>query len=250
MYVDESGDVGTINSPTRYFVLSGLVIHEKRWLETLDTLIEFRRYLRKKYELKLREEIHSTAMIHRPGKLARIQKHRRLLMLGEVLSFQARLRGISVLNIVLDKSNKANSAYVFENAWTLLLQRFHNTIQYGNFPDGNNNKDKGLVFTDQTTVRTLSEILRKRRRYNPVPSLGGGNTKDLPLIDLVDDPVHRDSRHSYFIQLADVNAYFLFQSHQACKYIRGKGAVNYFKRLEPVFCKYASTIDPFGIVRG
>ena len=31
MYVDESGDVGMVNSPSRYFVLVGLVLHELRW---------------------------------------------------------------------------------------------------------------------------------------------------------------------------------------------------------------------------
>ncbi|MGH2600854.1 MAG: DUF3800 domain-containing protein, partial [Dehalococcoidia bacterium] len=31
MYVDESGDSGLTNSPTRYFVLTGLVVHELRW---------------------------------------------------------------------------------------------------------------------------------------------------------------------------------------------------------------------------
>ena len=30
MYVDESGDSGLVNSPTRYFVLTGMVVHELR----------------------------------------------------------------------------------------------------------------------------------------------------------------------------------------------------------------------------
>ena len=42
MYVDESGDVGLVNSPTRYFVLVGLVLHELRWQQTKDELINFR----------------------------------------------------------------------------------------------------------------------------------------------------------------------------------------------------------------
>ncbi len=33
MYVDESGDMGLVNSPTRFFVLSGVVIHEMRFLQ-------------------------------------------------------------------------------------------------------------------------------------------------------------------------------------------------------------------------
>lgn len=30
MYVDESGDSGLLGSPTRYFVVSGIVLHELR----------------------------------------------------------------------------------------------------------------------------------------------------------------------------------------------------------------------------
>lgn len=41
MYVDESGDPGLTSSPTRYFVLSGIVIHELRWAICLDQLNQF-----------------------------------------------------------------------------------------------------------------------------------------------------------------------------------------------------------------
>lgn len=41
IYEDESGDSGTLNSPSRYFVLSGLVVHELRWLATLDAIVDF-----------------------------------------------------------------------------------------------------------------------------------------------------------------------------------------------------------------
>jgi Protein of unknown function (DUF3800) len=36
MYVDESGDPGLNNSPTRYFTLTGMVVHEQRWHETVN----------------------------------------------------------------------------------------------------------------------------------------------------------------------------------------------------------------------
>jgi hypothetical protein len=42
MYVDESGDSGLDNSPTRYFVLTGLVIHELRWRAYLEQMVNFR----------------------------------------------------------------------------------------------------------------------------------------------------------------------------------------------------------------
>ena len=46
MYVDESGDTGLANSPTRYFVLSGIVVDESRWREFINALVAFRRTLR------------------------------------------------------------------------------------------------------------------------------------------------------------------------------------------------------------
>jgi hypothetical protein len=67
MYGDESGDSGIVNSPTRYFVLSGLVLHELRWQPYLDHLVKFRRSLKQAYGMRLREEFHAAAMITRPG---------------------------------------------------------------------------------------------------------------------------------------------------------------------------------------
>ena len=43
MYVDESGDIGITNSPTRYFLLSGLIIHELRWRQFIDDIISLRK---------------------------------------------------------------------------------------------------------------------------------------------------------------------------------------------------------------
>jgi hypothetical protein len=86
------------------------------------------------------------------------------------------------------------------------------------------------------------------RRYNPVPSMYGGSSLAMPITTLVEDAVHRNSQHSYFIQLADVNAYFLYQKYTACKYIKGKGARNSFNKLRPVLCTVASLSDPDGIV--
>ena len=41
LYVDESGDIGLDNSPTNYFCLSGLVVHELRWDATLAAVVSF-----------------------------------------------------------------------------------------------------------------------------------------------------------------------------------------------------------------
>jgi len=248
-YVDESGDVGLANSPTRFFALSALVVHELRWQQTLDKIVRFRRALRDRFGLKLREEIHAAHFLHRPGDLRRIPKSIRLRILREVLDFEAMLTGVSIVNLVVDKGPKAKDFDVFDFAWKCLIQRLHNTISRKNFPGPQNPDDYGLLIVDRTDEKKLRSLARKMRVYNPIPNSYGLGYRQVLLDTLVEDPVHRDSLHSYFIQLADVNAYFLYQKIEACGYVRKKGARNYFDRLEPVLCTVASRTDPLGIVR-
>ena len=249
LYVDESGDTGMRNSPTQFFILSGFVVHELRWHSTLDAIIDFRRELSTRYGLRLREEIHAAHFMHRPGTLARIRKDLRLRILREVLDFEATLPDVNLLHVLIDKSRKVPDYDVFEHAWMALLQRFENTISHRNFPGPQNPQDYGVAICDRTDEPKLRKLVRRLRRYNPVPNIRGGGYRQMPLQTLVEDPVHRDSLHSYFIQLADVNSYCLCQQEQPNRYFRRKGARNYFRRLDPVLCKVASRTDPQGIVR-
>ncbi len=251
LYVDESGDSGLCNgSPTDYMALSGMVVHELAWHRILEEVIDFRRGLRDKYGLKLRDEIHASAFIHHPGEVRRIPKSMRLRILREVLDFQAGLIDISIINVIMDKSTKPSGYDVFDSVWKVLVQRFHNTITRRNFPGPQNPQDYGLLVVDRTDEPRLRALTRRMRKYNPVPShFSVKGYRHIYLSTIVEDPVHRNSLHSYFLQLADVNAYFLYQKHRACGYIKSKGARNYFDRLGPVLCTVASATDPQGIVK-
>lgn len=250
IYVDESGDSGSYPpSPSRYFGLSGLVVHELRWHQTLETLIDFRRGLRQRYGLKLREEVHAQRFMRAPGDVVRIAKSLRLRLLREVLEFEATIPDISIVNVLVDKQGKPGTYDVFEQAWRALIQRFHNTLSHHNFPGPRNPEDRGLIVTDRTHQMKLQDLARRLRRYNPVPSRGTPGFRHIPIDTLVEDPVHRDSLHSYFVQISDVNAYFLVQRESPCGYVRKKGGRDYFDRLNPVLCTVASTTDPQGVVR-
>lgn len=249
LYVDESGDVGLSNSPTRYFILSGIVIHELVWHETLEKILDFRQQVRDKYKLKLREEIHAGAFFQRSGGYGHILKSHRLRIIRDALDFQATLQGYSVINIVIDKKGKSASYDVFNHAWQAITQRFENTMSYRNFPGPANPQDRGMLFVDRTDEKKLRLLSRKMRKYNPVPVRGGDGFRALPIKAVVEDPVHRDSIHSYFIQLADVNSYTLLQKLKPNGYFTKKSARNYFDRLDAVLCKVASTTDVQGIVR-
>jgi hypothetical protein len=249
IYVDESGDAGLTNSPTRYFVLSGLVIHESKWRDTLTALINFRLGLRSKFGLLLREEIHAGAMLSHPGKMVRIKKNDRLTIIRHLLDEVAALSDFRVVSVRIDKQGKPDGYDVFENAWRVLIQRFENTLTHQNFP-GCQLTDHGIIFCDETDAVTLRNVYRKMRVFNPIPNdqFHGIGYRQMPLTKIIEDPSVRNSEHSYFIQAVDAVAWATYQRSAPSSYVRQKGAKNYFRRLDPVLLKVATRHNQFGIV--
>jgi hypothetical protein len=251
MYVDESGDSGLVGSPSRYFVLTGLVVHELRWQQYQNDLINFRRYLRQRFGLRLREEFHASAFITRPGNLTRIKRNDRLTMLRAFAGVLAKMTDLSLINVVVDKQGKQAGYDVFGMAWRSLIQRFENTISNHNFPGPANPDERGLIFCDHTDDAKLMSLLRQMHVYNPVPhqdSYGAGY-RNLPLTYVIEDPSFRDSEHSYFVQATDLAAYLLYQHISPNLYMHRNSGQNYFLRLRPILCRAASITDPDGIVR-
>lgn len=248
MYVDESGDTGLVNSPTRYFALSGIVVHEQRWREFIDSLVNFRRIQRATHSLPLRAEIHASEFINK--RAYGLQKHTRLAILRNTLDELAKFPFISITNVVIDKHGKPHNYDVFENAWRALFQRFENTLSYGNFP-GKHQHDYGMVITDATAGKKLTQLVRKMAVYNYVPhhALFGPGARNIPVKRIIEDPFGKDSRSTLPIQMADVCAYFLAQRISPNSYIRRKRAQNYFDRLLPVLNVHASTANRYGVVK-
>lgn len=249
MYVDESGDPGLVGSPCRYYVLSGLVLHELRWRPVLERLLAFRRRMRDVYGLKLREELHAARMINKPGELVRIKRHDRLEIIREFADHLATIPDLNVINVVIDKDGKDPSYDVFANAWKILLQRLDQTIAHRSFRGPRFVGDRAMIFPDETDNNRLRELLRRMRVENPIPDPAGTGVRDLPMKHVIEDPVQRDSEHSYLIQAADLTAFLLYQELAPNAYMRKKGGHNYFSRLSPILCTGAWRRDPRGIVR-
>lgn len=262
MYVDESGDTGLVHprgsSPTRYFCLTGLVVHELRWADTLTSLLQFRHWLKAKYHVYLDDELHASEMFRRPKdmppSLGRLAKHERLSILRQHANEIGRLANIRLICVCVDKreGKDADSNAVFRRAWYALFQRFENTILYRNFPGPPNDQERGIVFPDATDAKKLRDHLNDMRLRNVLWTKRPGGSKvsaDEPIKLLIEDPVCRDSRESYFVQAADTAA-FLFKQHlDPSHYMKRHGANAYFRtRLKPVLCTQASYSNPLGIV--
>lgn len=253
MYVDESGDPGMTGSPTRHFALSGVVLHELAWRQVLDKLIAFRRQIKDLYGLKLVDEIHAAHFISSPGALVRIKRQDRLAILRRFADAIASIPELNVVSVLVDKQGKAASYRVFDSAWRAMMQRFENTLVHRNFNGPANADDRGMILPDPTDKKRLTRIVRTMHRYNPVPNQPqyGAGYRNLPMVRVIEDPSFRDSRDSYFIQVADLCAFLLYQSVAPNVYMRKKGGHNYFGRLDAILCKVAAPRDPArqGIVR-
>lgn len=242
MYVDESGDCGINNSPTRYYILSAIVFHELRWKDILTDLVDFRRHLKTIKGLKIREEIHCTSLISRPGPLVRIKRHERLDIIKHCIRWLGAKQDINIFSVVVDKQGRTDD--IFEVAWSALITRYENTISYDNFVGNPQNwDDTGIIISDDTDGQKLRRLLRKMRHFNPVPNRVdrfAGGLRNLKIQYLIEDPIFRESKHSLMHQMSDVVAYCLKQKYHPNSYMKSKAACNLYSNLDRVLSKAVS----------
>jgi hypothetical protein len=251
MYVDESGDCGLVNSPTRYFVLSGLIVHESLWRASLDRLTQFRRYLKQRYGLRLCEEFHASQFICRPGRLVRIKRYDRLAMIRAFAHELAAMPDFAVINVVASKQEKQPDYDVFGQTWRALVMGLELAMRNHALPGPVGPEDQGIVFCDHTDDRKLILLLRGMHQYYPLPGSEGDETvadRARPQF-VIEDASHRDSEYSYFIQAADLAAFLLYQRLAPSAYARKHYAHDYFRHLKPILCRAVCPEDPDGIVR-
>lgn len=170
-------------------------------------------------------------------------------ILRRVIDWAATKPELSITTVVVDKQGKSGG--VFELAWRNLIQRFENTMAWGNFPLPKWPDDKGLLLPDNTNGPQLTSLLRKMRHYNPIPnrmSLHGGGYRNLTLRYIIEDPFMKDSSQSYYHQIVDVAAYFARQKFEPNSYFRRRAGKNYYDRLGPILNTRAASKDPQGLV--
>lgn len=255
MYVDECGDSGMKQSSSRYFILSGMVVHEAYWTETLEQVHAMRIDLESRYGFEVMRELHAGEMLGRTTKQYRdIGKLDRVMMFRDVLSAEASMDKVRVINVVVDKQGKRYGFDVFGTAWDTIINRFENTIEHGNFPSPFGSErppfvEKGMLIVDETDEVKLRRLIRHMRHRNMIPSsIHHGTHVRHDLKCVIEDPLHKQSQWSPLIQLCDANSYFLKQTIEPNKTVLRYKARNYFYKLEPILLKQASSSNEYGIV--
>jgi hypothetical protein len=173
----------------------------------------------------------------------------RLSMIRRFADKLAAMDDIRIINAVYDKSKHSSGDEIFERAWIFIIQRFENTIRYRNFPGPHQQHERGMIFPDNTGQKKLTHLIRRMRRYNPIPNQPeyGIGTRNIGLEWVIEDPNYRTSEHSHFIQAADLTAFLLYQHFAPSAYMKKKSGRNYLLRLKPVLCSEATKKDPLGL---
>ena len=201
-YIDESGDTGMASSPTATFVPSCLLLHDGHWLSALDQTISFRRYLRDKFHITPRSELKAAWLIHNKGDIRHsgLSYSARLEAYRAAMRFQRKVGIFRIFSVLIAKTRITKTpSDVREIAWRYAVQRLERF--------GTASKDNIHVLPDEGHGDFIRKKIRLMRRFNQVPSAFGGATLERNAENNVEDSSDRRSQESFFVQLADLNAY-------------------------------------------
>lgn len=199
-YIDESGDKGWDNSPSNHFILSCVLVHENMWLSNLDALVRLRRQLRDRWGIPPRMELKSEDLRWGRGCLSGlgIGLRDRMNIYKDIMEYQSNSMNITTFAIAVEKAkikNRTRDARYW--AWTFLFQRVDKFCEP---------TEVASIYPDEGSTLFIRKLVRQMRRIHTIKGHYPGKL-EIPTKLLVEDPSERKSHESYFIQLADYNAY-------------------------------------------
>lgn len=235
-YIDESKD------NAGFYIYTALITNGERWSAAFDKVKAFRQTLKEEHGIHVSHELHAWKFAAGKGQIADrpISKQARAPIFRQVLRFIAESKSFVVVS-----SCHTTEQFAFER----LLNRINRTAEA--------RKQNVLLFFDQGGEAEITRRIRRMRVYNPIPSQFGSwgkvesAAKSIPLSHCVEDPIFKDSRASYFIQLADFCAYALLRMERPIASRSVLGYDTMYEELRPASRRITNVKDPrgMGIIR-
>jgi len=174
VYMDDSGDENVR-------AYSALAIADTDWKDIFSQIKAYRRELKKQHGIFVTVEFHATEFVGGRGRIAQ----------GVVF--------------------KGTRCRIFRETLSFIVERLMNRINTNMRKSGSN----ALIIHDHG--KDYTSLVRRLCVYNPIQSMygrwgDGRSHKNIPLDNILEDIMFRDSARSYFIQLVDFCAYALFRS--------------------------------------
>lgn len=235
-YIDESKDHG------KFYIYSAVVIDGEKWALAFEKLKGLRKLLKDEHGIYISLELHAWKFAAGKGRVANhpIFKPERAEIFRKVLKFIAESKCFTVVS-----SCHTVEQYAFER----LVNRINRTAE--------SRSQNYLLFFDQGDETEATKRIRRMRIHNPIPSRFGtwaataAYSKSIPLSRGVEDSIFKDSKSSYFIQLADFCAYALLRMERPIESRTALGYDAMYEELRPVSRRFTNPSDPrgMGIIR-
>lgn len=243
IYIDDSRDGPNLPGDP-VCVFSGLAVPVHRWREVFEEIKRFRRQLKADYGIKLSAELHATEFVAGRGRPSDriLAKSERFALYEVTLRMVTKLPGVRLFNTLAPLKKEY---WAFER----LVNRINRNMEA--------RQTHAMLLCDQGKDTIYTRMVRKMGVYNPIPSNRGSwagerrNIRNIPIRRIVEDPVFKDSRKSYFIQLVDFCAFALLRREHPMESQRRFGLDKSFRILaeSDILVREASRTDPDGIVR-
>jgi Protein of unknown function (DUF3800) len=209
-YIDESGSDGLVTAGgSMTFTLGCVMIDAERWPDVFDDMIDYRRYLRDQFKIPVRAELKANYLLRNGGPLRPLQlsESARFSVYRGLMRLQAKLelKSFAVVirkDVMESRSLAQNPRHV---AWEYLIQRLERFTT--------KERTQVVVFHDEGEGGIARALVRKARRAGSAGSAFGTGALKRPARLILDDPVSRKSHESYFLQLADLDAYAAFRHY-------------------------------------
>ena len=255
-YYDESGDDGFPACSSPFFVLTALYLHYMNWRPTFETISSFRRDLITSFNFPVRLEMHTKHFLlnKKPYEALRISDANRITVVESFCDLIANLN-VKIINVVIVKPRILKpDCQVLDTALKYSIQRIENDLNPTLNPS-----EKFMIITDTGRVGKMRNTSRRIQRINFIPSKFSPTLYRREITALIEDPLPKDSKESYFIQLADVVSYIVYLHtitetgigsfpNRLPKLVPPAKVTEWMERLKPALNLNASGRDPFGIV--
>lgn len=203
-YVDETGNTGdpSLKGATACFGLGCVLVDVSNWAESFDKLVAFRREMRKSIGLPMKAEVKANFLIRGSGPFRGKTPIPPGIRRGIYRAYMRLLGDLDAraFGVVVDKEKTETSGRpCFDLTWQTLIERLERT---------SSKEDKEiLVVHDDGENEAVRKLFRKARRHLVAPKLGGEGYFTYKANRIIEDPVSRQSHHSYWVQMADLVAY-------------------------------------------
>lgn len=232
IYIDESYD-------DTHYAYSAIFVPIEEWNNIFQKVLLWRKGLHQNHGIDVNGEIHSTEFVGGRGQpITNRDKNYRAKLFNSFLEMIEGLPSIKIINGIT--GNKLHHETLFK----YIVTRINTNLKYENA--------LGVLICDEGNENKLVSMVRSLKKENQIWSAYSyGTHLSCPLDRIVEDPLFKTSKSSYFIQLADMVAFSLLRNE---KPIIGKTLPEVqqaFEHLDNVLVKQAfkNDIRGKGIVR-